>query len=84
MIVEILLTVAQVVVFLYDVVTYPVYKAIERLQAKQEEKDTSTPRWVTNQNTVLVSRDHNPELWLANITTIQENTGCCQESQTGG
>ena len=33
-------------IWLVDIsqVTYPVYKAMERLQAKQEKKDTSTPR----------------------------------------
>ena len=43
MIVEILLTLAQVVVFLYDLLTYPVYKALARLQAERREK-SSTPR----------------------------------------
>jgi len=43
MIVEILLTVAQVVVFLYDVVTYPIYHALARVNAKKQEK-SSTPR----------------------------------------
>ena len=44
MIVEILLTVAQVVVFLYDVVTYPIYHALAKLEAKKKAKsDTSTP-----------------------------------------
>ena len=44
MIVEIVLTVAQVVVFLYDVVTYPVYKAFARMRSQQKEKESSTPR----------------------------------------
>ena len=43
MIVEIFLTLAQVVVFLYDLLTYPVYKAPARLQAEKREK-SSTPR----------------------------------------
>merc|ERR1719290_957252 len=43
MIVDILLTVAQVFVFLYDVVTYPFYQVVSRITAKQEEKKT-TPR----------------------------------------
>ena len=43
MIVDILLTVAQVFVFLYDVVTYPIYQVVTRIYAKQEEKKT-TPR----------------------------------------
>ena len=43
MIVDILLTVAQVFVFLYDVVTYPFYQVVGRITAKQEEKKT-TPR----------------------------------------
>ena len=45
MIVEIFLTLAQVVVFLYDLLTYPVYKALARLQAEKREK-SSTPRAV--------------------------------------
>ena len=45
MIVEILLTLAQVVVFLYDVVTYPVYKALAKMNAQKQEKESeSTPR----------------------------------------
>ena len=40
---DILLTVAQVFVFLYDVVTYPIYQVVTRIYAKQEEKKT-TPR----------------------------------------
>ena len=43
MIVEILLTVAQVLVFLYDVVTYPIYHALARLSKERAEK-SSTPR----------------------------------------
>jgi len=43
MIVEIFLTLAQVVVFLYDLITYPVYKALARMQAEKREK-SSTPR----------------------------------------
>ena len=43
MIVEILLTVAQVLVFLFDVVTYPVYKALAKYNAQRQEK-SSTPR----------------------------------------
>jgi len=43
MIVDILLTVAQVFVFLYDVVTYPIYQVVGRITSKQEEKKT-TPR----------------------------------------
>ena len=45
MIVEIILTLAQVVVFLYDVITYPVYKALAKMQAEKAEK-SSTPRAV--------------------------------------
>jgi len=45
MIVEIFLTLAQVVVFLYDVITYPVYKALARMQSEKAEK-SSTPRAV--------------------------------------
>ena len=45
MIVEIFLTLAQVVVFLYDVVTYPVYKALAKMNAQKQEKESeSTPR----------------------------------------
>jgi len=43
MIVDIILTVAQVVVFLYDVVTYPIYQIVGRITSKQSEKST-TPR----------------------------------------
>jgi len=43
MIVEILLTVTQVLVFLFDVVTYPVYKALAKYNAQRQEK-SSTPR----------------------------------------
>lgn len=43
MIVDIVLTVAQIFVFLYDVLTYPIYKVVGRMVAKQEEKST-TPR----------------------------------------
>ena len=43
MIVDIILTVAQVVVFLYDVVTYPIYQVVGRITSKQKEKST-TPR----------------------------------------
>ena len=46
MIVEIILTLAQVVVFLYDVITYPVYKALARMQAEKTEKSSTTPRAV--------------------------------------
>ena len=44
MIVELLLTVAQVLVFVFDVVTpYPVYKALAKYNAQKQEK-SSTPR----------------------------------------
>ena len=43
MIVEILLTVTQVLVFLFDVVTYPIYKALARLNNQRQEK-AGTPR----------------------------------------
>ena len=43
MIVDILLTVAQVFVFLYDVVTYPIYQVVGRINNKQKVKST-TPR----------------------------------------
>eukprot|EP00092_Neocalanus_flemingeri_P007270 GFUD01007850.1.p1 GENE.GFUD01007850.1~~GFUD01007850.1.p1 ORF type:complete len:710 (+),score=206.08 GFUD01007850.1:109-2238(+) len=43
MLVDILLTVAQVFVFLYDVVTYPIYQVVGRITSKQNMKNT-TPR----------------------------------------
>eukprot|EP00088_Acartia_fossae_P061730 TRINITY_DN7423_c2_g1_i1.p1 TRINITY_DN7423_c2_g1~~TRINITY_DN7423_c2_g1_i1.p1 ORF type:complete len:710 (-),score=189.52 TRINITY_DN7423_c2_g1_i1:200-2329(-) len=42
MIVDIILTVAQILVFLYDIVTYPIYHALSQ-PWKKKEKDSSTP-----------------------------------------
>ena len=44
MLVEILRTAAEVYLFIYDVVTYPIYQLVFKMTSKQRVKDTTTPR----------------------------------------
>jgi len=55
MIVEILLTVAQVVVFLYDVVTYPIYHVMAKINAKKQEKSTTPRTTMVKQSSETIS-----------------------------
>merc|ERR1719384_1489960 len=55
MIVEILLTVAQVVVFLYDVVTYPIYHVMAKINAKKQEKSTTPRATMVKQSSETIS-----------------------------
>ena len=43
MLVEILRTAAEVYLFIYDVVTYPIYKLVFKMTSNQRGKDTTTP-----------------------------------------
>jgi len=55
MIVDVLLIVVQVVVFLYDVVTYPVYKLLARLREQQQEKSTAPRPYMVKESSEEIS-----------------------------
>ena len=63
MFVDIILKVAEVYLFLYDLVTYPIYQVLLQISSKQKANDTSTPR------AYMVKESSEEIIWRRDVST---------------